>query len=223
MNDPGVCPSCGSEPESVTRCAVCGSDGPGVLFTPFEYRPGSVGQHGIDSWEIGQCLANELAWVRHGTTPRMEYYHSRLGLPYSYGVPEFARTYESQPTTPILDALWKLAENEAACRFDVCFLNRYLNQKDHLGWHSDNSPEMDDARPIAIISLGVERAIDFRRMPTEDKDPAVVRLKLGSGSICIMRPGMQDTHQHRIPKAGFQCGERISLTFRGYVAPAEKK
>ena len=42
-------------------------------------------------------------------------------------------------------------------------------------------------------------------------------LRLGHGSLCLMAPGMQDTWQHRIPKASFQCGERISLTFRGYV------
>jgi hypothetical protein len=41
-------------------------------------------------------------------------------------------------------------------------------------------------------------------------------IKLGNGSACIMDPGMQDNWQHRIPKASFQCGERISLTFRGY-------
>lgn len=27
----------------------------------------------------------------------------------------------------------------------------------------------------------------------------------------------QDNWMHRIPKAAFQCGARISLTFRGYV------
>ncbi len=48
--------------------------------------------------------------------------------------------------------------------------------------------------------------------------PTITKLKLGHGSLCLMQPGMQDTHQHRIPKAGFQCGERISLTFRGYVS-----
>lgn len=31
---------------------------------------------------------------------------------------------------------------------------------------------------------------------------------------------MQDSWYHRIPKSPTPCGPRISLTFRGYVAPA---
>jgi alkylated DNA repair dioxygenase AlkB len=72
---------------------------------------------------------------------------------------------------------------------------------------------MDDKRPIATISLGVEREIWFR--PNNSTD--ITKVLLGNGSLCLMLPGMQETHQHRIPKAPFHCGERISLTFRGYI------
>lgn len=99
-------------------------------------------------------------------------------------------------------------------KYEVCFLNGYRDGKDQLGWHADDSPEMDDARPIGIISLGAEREIWFRA--NESKD--VTKLKLENGSLCLMNPGMQDTHQHRIPKSSLMtCGPRISLTFRGYV------
>lgn len=30
--------------------------------------------------------------------------------------------------------------------------NIYLVQTDQLGWHADDSPEMDDARPIGIVT-----------------------------------------------------------------------
>lgn len=49
--------------------------------------------------------------------------------------------------------------------------------------------------------------------------PPVESLLLQSGSLCLMAPGMQDTHEHRIPKVGAIVGERISLVFRGYVEP----
>lgn len=97
---------------------------------------------------------------------------------------------------------------------EVCFLNGYENSRDHLGWHSDDSPKMDDSRPIAIVTLGAEREINFA--PLIDLSD-VTRLKLESGSLCVMAPGMQDSHAHKIPKAGFECGPRISLTFRGFV------
>ena len=38
-------------------------------------------------------------------------------------------------------------------KFEVCFLNRYHDQSDHLGWHADDSPEMDDSRPIGIVRI----------------------------------------------------------------------
>jgi alkylated DNA repair dioxygenase AlkB len=159
-------------------------------------------------------LSEELAWVHRDTTPRHEYYVNDFGVPYTYGSGDFARTYEAQPMHAIISYLRMKLEAETKEKYEVCFLNRYLNQSDHLGWHSDNSPEMDDARPIAIISFGVEREIWFRSM----EEPKVVsKMKLENGSLCLMHPGMQDTHQHRIPKASFMCGERISLTFRGYV------
>ncbi|MNY73470.1 hypothetical protein D3C86_2122690 [compost metagenome] len=75
---------------------------------------------------------------------------------------------------------------------------------------------MDDDRPIVIVSLGAEREIWFR--PNTDT-MHVDKLLLGHGSLCLMQPGMQDTHQHRIPKSPrHDCGARISFTFRGFKA-----
>ncbi len=95
----------------------------------------------------------------------------------------------------------------------MCFLNRYLNQSDQLGFHSDDSPEMDDDRPIVTVSLGAEREIWFA--PISDKKD-LTKVKLENGSACTMLPQMQTDWMHRIPKASFLCGERISLTFRGW-------
>ncbi len=193
---------------------------------PYSYDPGFMAPSIAD--DAFQRLRDELAWVRRDTTPRMEYYVNRYKVPYTYGVGEFARTYEPMPEHPVITALCAILTMHADVPFDVCFLNRYTDQSQHLGWHSDNSPEMDDTRPIAVISLGAEREILFRRTPEPVVNgneleafgpPSVHRLMLGHGSLCLMAPGMQDTHQHRIPKAGRQCGERISLTFRGYVKP----
>ena len=165
--------------------------------------------------EVLASLVNDLAWVKRGNTPRLEYYINKFGVPYTYGVGDYAREYAAQPNHPIIEDIEKMLQDECGVPFEVCFLNRYENQSDHLGWHADDSPEMDDNRPIAIISLGVEREIWFR--PNGTGNDAVTKLKLGHGSLCLMPAGMQDTHQHRIPKASFMCGRRISLTYRGYV------
>jgi alkylated DNA repair dioxygenase AlkB len=191
------------------------------MRAPITYTPTLLGhEHGT---KLFNQLWNGLDWLRIDKVPRREYYVAENGRDYSYGRPEYARTYKSQPLTKELRTIWDLAERYAGCRFDVVFLNGYEDGTDHLGWHSDNSPEMDDNRPIAIVSLGAWRDIWFR--PIEATQPGfsvhfgMDALRLEHGSLCLMAPGMQDTHQHRIPKAGRVCGPRISLTFRGYVEP----
>lgn len=183
----------------------------GFWNTPVGYLPKFI----KDPDSLFFILKNTLNWDRLEFVPRSEYYINKLGdIPYTYGKGVGRRTYLPQPSHPHIDSVFEQLKTDVLAQFDVCFLNMYLNQRDQLGWHADNSPEMDDARPIVTISLGAEREIWF--CPNEDKTK-ITKLKLENGSICWMAPGMQDTHLHRIPKAGFTCGERISLTFRGYV------
>src|ERR1700757_697613 len=180
------------------------------MTVPIEYIPNAV----LHPEELFQSLWNELDWVRHDKVPRREYYYNELGVPYTYGTPPYDRTYQAQPLHKDIDYIRIAAESAAHCQLEVCFLNGYEDGQDQLGWHADNSPEMDDRKPFIIVSLGAEREIWFQ---DNDKTEEVTKLRLGHGSICVMKPGMQDTHKHRIPKSDRECGPRISLTFRGYV------
>lgn len=189
-----------------------------MLTAPISYIANAIG----NADAIFESL-KALTWEQR-EAPRQEYYCNDFPRPYVYDKGRGQRLYEPQPYTDAIRTIRGVAETIAQAKFEVCFLNRYLDQSQHLGWHADDSPEMDDARPIAIVSLGVEREIWFRPKPGRgDFGERVVgvdsveKLTLGHGSLCLMEPGMQDTWQHRIPKAGFTCGERISLTFRGYV------
>lgn len=179
---------------------------------PIIYNPTFLGSN---SDVLFNRLWLELEWQQRGNTPRMEYYVNDFDEPYTYGTGEGRRTYEAQPNHPVIQTIRALVEAKANTTFEVCFLNGYRDGKDQLGWHADDSPEMDDKRPIAIVSLGARREIYFR--PQNDKED-VTKLWLEPGSLCLMLPGMQETHFHRIPKASYaNCGARISLTFRGLV------
>lgn len=208
---------------------------------PIEYLPAFI-ENADDSLTK---LQTELDWERRSDAPRSEYYCNDFPNSYFYGQGKGKREYKPRPYSETILEIRRALELYTKTKFEACFLNRYLNQSDSLGWHSDNSPEMDDVRPIVTISLGVEREIWFRKIDSpcnvcgvvvsdklshkfscsdlnrdnasEYKVRGVEKIKLGHGSCCIMLPGMQNTWQHRIPKASFQCGERISLTFRGYV------
>jgi len=223
------------------------------MKSPVTYLPDFFKNHE----ELFNRLWNELNWL-DVAGPRLEYYVNDHGVPYTYGKVPNDRTYESQPDHPAIAEIRTKLEQHTGVRFDVCFLNGYRDGKDQLGYHADNSPEMDDDRPIAIVSLGARREIYFKRQPGmhcpdcmgkegDIHDPVhcnrgenvvieedhttmfsfnetIEKLWLESGSLCLMAPGMQDTHLHRIPKASYICGPRISLTFRGYVdVPAEKE
>jgi alkylated DNA repair dioxygenase AlkB len=102
-------------------------------------------------------------------------------------------------------------KNETGVYYEGCFCNRYDGQRDWLGWHSDDDPGIDHSKPIAVVTLGQPRAIQYR--PIEGTGPTREVL-LEHGSLFVMAPGMQQTHMHRIPKAGHSVGTRISLTYR---------
>jgi hypothetical protein len=82
-------------------------------------------------------LRDELEWARRDQTPRMEYYVGRD--PYQYGKGGFSRTYLPQASHDVIDLIPALIHYKLGVEFDVCFLNRYLDQSDHLGWRSDDS------------------------------------------------------------------------------------
>jgi len=177
---------------------------------PITYIPNFVEEPN----KVLEILQKELDWERRETTPRSEFYSNDFEKPYTYGKGKGVRTYLPKPYHPEVLKIRNKLEKELNCKFEVCFLNRYLNQSDQLGAHADNSPEMDDSRPIVTVSLGAEREIWF--FPN-DNPKDITKMKLENGSACVMMPNMQDFWMHRLPKASFQCGERISLTYRGFV------
>lgn len=181
---------------------------------PVSYTPNWVS----DPIKVFEELLN-LDWEQRDA-PRAEYYCSDLLMPYTYGSGRGTRTYESRPKPTCVGAMQAQLKALTGFDFEVCFLNRYDTAHHQLGWHSDNSPEMDDLRPIAVVSLGAERELWVRPNPVSlQPPPPIKKFLLGNGSLFLMAPGMQDTHQHRIPKADREVGCRASLTFRGYVAP----
>ena len=161
------------------------------------------------------ALQQELDWERRSDAPRCEYYSNDTDVAYTYGRGAGVRTYHPRPWHPTMLAIRTALETELGCVLDVCFLNRYMDASDWLGWHSDDSPEMDDARPIVTVSLGAERNIQFKRHGEGNANADT--LMLGHGSAAVMRAGMQREWQHRIPKVGHEVGERISLTYRGFT------
>lgn len=121
------------------------------MATPFLYDPdfykGSVAALAFNVMEADEH------WITHENVPRRELYHNDRPVPYLYGKAEFARTYLPTPWNPIATLLREMIRDLHGIDYDVCFSNMYRNGKDQLGWHADDSPEMDDDYPIMIVSL----------------------------------------------------------------------
>lgn len=188
----------------ITENTLTGLNAPALL-----YRSSLAGAH-LDA--LAASAWDAFPWEDRGA-PRRECFFSSLGLPYSYGTGVGRRTYHPKAAPAIMAELTRAAEAAAGCAFELCFANGYAGPRQHLGWHADDSPEVDDARPIAVMSLGAEREIWVR--PRGGDASTVEKILLPNGSLFIMGAGMQDTHDHRIPKHGGACGARVSLTWRG--------
>ena len=134
-----------------------------------------------------------------------------------YGDPDRSYAYsgirlEPLPWTPTLGALRATVEAIAGEPLDSVLLNHYRDQRDSVGLHSDDEPELGPTPTIATLSLGATRTLLLRHRQTAGRKP--VRIALPSGSLLVMRGSTQQFWKHAIPKQARPCGPRVSLTFR---------
>lgn len=164
-----------------------------------------------------------INWERREDAPRYEYWCNVYDQPYTYGQGRGERTYEGK-VTPWLVARIAHHLSEAdiipedlRASYEGCFLNRYENGRDWLGWHSDDDPFIDHTKPIAVVTL-YENPTDVRSIQIRDNETAVIdTIPLKHGSAFFMLPGAQFKTMHRVPKCGYNIGPRMSLTYRGLI------
>lgn len=163
-------------------------------------------------------LLSEVPWVAR-VEARREAFMAETPLVYTYGSRTGVRTYVARPFTAGVDQVLAAANTMLESlhpgwgRLNGAFLNRYDGERNALGWHEDAAPEMDHTAPIVSVSFGATRRIEWRELGSEK----VHAKDLEAGSLFVMPPGFQSTHQHRIPKCGFRCGPRVSITLRRFL------
>lgn len=92
--------------------------------------------------------------------------HSREGLasqtincPACKGEGFTRPSYEAQPIPYFLDVYMEGMNVALGTEFNAIFLNKYDDEKQHLGWHADDFEGMRQDQPIVVLSLGAEREI----------------------------------------------------------------
>lgn len=163
-------------------------------------------------------LRETVSWMQQAITifgkpqamPRLTAWH---------GDPDAVYTYSGLRNVPVpwnvpLTDLRKRVEQAAGVRFNSVLLNRYRSGADGMGWHADDEPELGAAPVIASLSLGAPRLFVMR---TKVEKKRSLELRLGHGSLLIMRGASQQNFQHAVPKEKRLHGERINLTFRAVL------
>lgn len=178
---------------------------------PVTYIPDFMTKY--QSNEMFETLWVGLNWEHREFAPRKEYWTNDFNRSYTYGRGVGIRTYESQESHTDIDWVRTKLMGVVDFWYEGCFLNGYKDERDALGWHSDDDPGIDHSKPIAVVTIGNGREIQFMDKNTRE----IGKQFLDPGSLLLMHAGMQDTHLHRIPKAGYKAGPRISLTFRSLL------
>lgn len=184
-----------------------------VKKVPWTYIPRFLSQKHADQWlehsqKIDWQHNNIRMFGKEISLPRLEAILGDGDYAYS-GV-----TLKAQPWTDEFSALKEWVEKESSYSFQIAIGNQYRDGSDHIGWHSDDSPEMGERPAIASLSLGATRKFQLRHKQTKE----VHTIELTHGSLLIMHPGCQEEYQHRICKTSGAAGLRINWTFRPLVA-----
>lgn len=114
------------------------------------------------------------------------------------------------PMHPLLDTHIELLEVYLGYRPNNCLLNYYADGNSRMGFHSDSEQQIVPGTGVAIISLGSERTITFRRKADRRGEHD---FSLPPGSLLYMPPDIQHDWEHGIPSSE-HSGPRISLSFR---------
>ena len=155
-----------------------------------------------------------VLWGRRYEQPRLIAWYGDPGATYRYsGV-----RHEPLPWTETLQAIRERVERRLGLRFNGVLANHYRDHRDGMGYHSDDEPELGERPVIASVSLGEPRRFVFRSRTAPG--PPAWRLRLGSGSLLVMRGETQRHWRHGLPKQARPCGPRINLTFRRILPAA---
>jgi alkylated DNA repair dioxygenase AlkB len=144
--------------------------------------------------------------------PRLVAWYGDRGSDYTYSGIKLT----PRPWTDLLRDIKKRVETVSATAFNSVLLNYYRDNRDSMGFHSDDEPELGVRPIIASLSFGEERTFVLKHKVNKLAKP--VRLRLESGSLLLMKGETQRYWKHGIAKTSRPCGPRINLTFRRIVS-----
>lgn len=148
--------------------------------------------------------------------PRLTAWYGDPGTRYTYS----GLTLDPAPWTALLAKIRASVEARSGHTFNSVLLNYYRDERDAMGMHADNEPELGEQPVIASVSLGAVRTLVFQPRKGRVANGAAFRLPLASGSLLLMAGDTQRNWKHGVDRERTTCGPRINLTFRRIYARA---
>jgi alkylated DNA repair dioxygenase AlkB len=172
------------------------------------------------SQQYKNALLNEVSWSQEKIIiggaerlqPRLSAWYGDEGKDYTYS----GITLEPHPWSLTLLRIKEDIEAATGHRFNSVLVNLYRNERDSVGWHSDNERELGSNPVIASLSLGETRTFRFRHKTR--KDLKTLSLPLADGSLLLMAGTTQKFWRHAVDKEKEVKGQRINLTFRNVLS-----
>jgi alkylated DNA repair dioxygenase AlkB len=158
--------------------------------------------------EVPWRSENVVVWGKTYPQPRLIAWYGDAGRSYRYSGVSLSPLPWIEPLLIVRERL----EHELGVSFNSVLLNYYRDNRDSMGFHSDDERELGERPIIASISLGEERV--FILKSKVDRAAKPVRLRLESGSLLLMKGDTQRNWKHGIEKEKRPCGPRVNLTFR---------
>ncbi len=131
-----------------------------------------------------------------------------FGVPYNYA----QMTYPAVPMHPALEPVVEQLYSALGVRFNNCLLNFYETGQSKMGFHADDTTDLQPGTGVVIISLGHPRKITYRSKADKALQHAFT---LPPGSMLYMSSEVQAEWVHAIKKQK-GVGPRISLTWRAF-------
>lgn len=147
-------------------------------------------------------------WGKAHAQPRLVAWYGDPGTPYGYS----GITLQANDWSATLRQIKNDIESATGHRFNSVLLNLYRDQNDHVGWHSDDEPELGKNPVIASLSLGATRTFKLKHKASAAQK--VLSFELSSGSLLLMAGCIQHHWKHCIAKQSRLSTARINLTFR---------
>jgi alkylated DNA repair dioxygenase AlkB len=158
----------------------------------------------VDQMTIYNNLRTTIAWEGSMAARRT----ASFGVPYNYAQMTYPAVPMHSALVPVVEQLY---DKLNVC-FNNCLLNFYETGQSKMGFHADDTSNLQPNTGVAIVSLGYPRKITYRTKADKTVQQAFT---LQPGSLLYMSSQVQDQWVHAIKKQK-DVGPRISLTWRAF-------